>query len=211
MMLALLESLEKRVLWDIPVFKNGEFFTQTVFAVMSSIACSSRVLDFFVVKHNEDVDSLRREIKIELEEEPLFEEQNKQYSESQLEIEDLLSKVDNCVANAVEWSRKVAVISVLVTFVLLATGEARFVGWLPLLAFVPIVIIRVRLGLKVNPLNSKLEAKGEHFKGLRKAYNTMKNKIAAKAGSKVDAAIAVKVPKKTPRKKKLSDTSHDSA
>ena len=206
-MMTWLTGMENVQLWGIPLFKSGDFFTQTVFAVMSSIACSSRVLDFFVVKHNAEVDKLRGEIKHELEEEPLFDEQNKQYAETQSEIETLLKQVDECVNDTVKASKVWAIFLLVLAFFLLATGAAQYVGFWPLLAFVPVACLRATLLKKVNPLHAKLEAKGEHFKGLRRAYNTMKNKLAAKADAKVKKAIA-SVPKKTRSKPKVS-TSFD--
>ncbi len=209
-MLTWLTGMENAQLWGIPFFKSGDFFTQTVFAVMSSIACSSRVLDFFVVKHNEEVEKLRGEIKEELEEDPLFDEQNKQYTETQDEIEELLKQVDECVNDTVKTSRKWAIFLLVSAFILLATGAAQYVGFWPLLAFIPIALLRGNLLKKVNPLHAKLEAKGEYFKGLRRAYNTMKNKLAAKADAKVKKAIE-SVPKKTGRKSKASTCSPPSS
>ena len=205
-MMTWLTGMENIQLWGISLFKSGDFFTQTVFAVMSSIACSSRVLDFFVVKHNEEVDKLREEIKNELEEEPLFDEQNKQYAETQNEIESLLKQVDECVNDTVKTSRRWAIFLLVLAFILLATGAAQHVGFCPLLAFIPIVCLRAKLLKKVNPLHAKLEAKGEHFKGLRRAYNTMKNKLAAKADAKVKKAIE-SVPKKPRRNSKATTCS----
>lgn len=205
-MMSLLAGIESFQLCGIHLFKSGEFFTQTVFAVMSSMACSSRVLDFFVVKHNEEVDKLRKEIKDELEEEPLFEEQNKQYTETQDAIESLLKQVDECVNDAVKICKRWAIVFLVLAFLFLATGTAQYIGCLPLVAFTPIVYLRRSLLKNVAPLHAKLEAKGEHFKGLRRAYNTMKNKIAEKAGAKVDKAIE-SVPRKTRRKTKATNCS----
>lgn len=168
---------------------GGEFFTQTVFVIMSSIACSQRVLDFFVVKRSEEADKLREEIEEELRGKPLFESQNEQYLAVLDKIESLLEQIDECVNGAVKSSKRWAIIWLVLAFLFLATGTAKFLGFIPLITFVTILYVRVDLLKDVNSIQSKLEGECKHFKDLRKAYNTVRNELAARAGAKVDKAI----------------------
>ncbi len=212
-MIEWLKSLDSVQVCGLPVFKNGAFFTQTLFAVMSSVACSCQVCDFLVIEHDKEVDALRDEIKRELGNKPIISAQDSTYASCLSEIEKWLSDIDSHVAHAVTNSRVWAVCFALVALVLLATDLAKYVGFLPLLLFLFLAEIRRKLVSRVRPLYSKAKEKGEYFRGSRNAYNARGNEVDYKADSKVEEAIKEltkaigALPKKSPSRKKTANGS----
>lgn len=187
-------------LWQFVVnwFGNGgEFFTQTLFAVSASMCFSYKVREFLMIPRREQLERLKKRVKAERNMGIVTEKKTQQYEKILEKLKKWDDALDDCMRNTIKTCKRLAWVCLGVSFLLIITGISAYVGFLPLLCFLPFVWARTKLKEVQKEMEADCKTQEAVLDEIKIAYGTEVSRDSADLmgelqtdGHKIESVLA---------------------